>query len=108
MYLHKFCAVLASKMRSSFAFFLNCCILSSVSSLTSFFTAGTKNKQKNQKQHFMNYYFDMVLNQKCDTDCIKVRIKLYSKKSIFKISHKKVKYRIYINKNANPFMHVKT
>lgn len=42
--------------------------------------------------YYFDFFFDMVLNQKCDNDCIKVRIKLYiQKKSIFNISHKKVK-----------------
>lgn len=33
--------------------------------------------------YYFDFFFDMVLNQKCDTDCIKVRIKLYSKKIYF-------------------------
>lgn len=46
---HKFCAVLGSRMRSSFAFFLNCCILSSFSTFRSFLTA---NKNNTKKQHY--------------------------------------------------------
>lgn len=46
MNLQRFCAVLASRIRSSFAFFLNCGTLLSVSSLTSFFTGRENEKKK--------------------------------------------------------------
>lgn len=45
-HVQRFCAVFESKIRSSLAFFLNCCILSSTSSFMSFFTVEKRTKTK--------------------------------------------------------------